>query len=148
WLENFQKIRVGKEKSSYTKDVIRTLEWYVYPTIGDMLIEEVDRSVILTKTVIKEIWFTKKVSGWRLQQVLRQIFDWATSHGQYTRSRNPAEYDDALKMILPEGVHTVEKHDNIPSDELHALMEKLRGFRYGATFAKKMGLPREQRPAI
>jgi len=141
WFDNFLKRGFSK---TYTADKLRSLR-HMYLTIGDMRIQKVDRSVILAKTGIKEIWFTKKQAGWRLQQTGREIWDWAKGHGYY-RGENPWTYDGAFEKILPPGVHQIEKHRSLPANEFPAFMERLRRFRYGRTFAKKMDLPREDRP--
>jgi integrase len=129
---------------SYLRDIARVLRDDIYPYIGDMPIQEVDRSVILTKTKIKWLWYNKRYRPWRLQQTLNQIFDWAQDHGYYT-GRNPAVYDEQLKKILPEGVFAREKHASLPDAQLPAFMAMLRGFRYRATYTKKMNLAADHR---
>src|SRR5262249_11316198 len=57
-------------------------------------------------------------------------------------------YDEDLERVLPRDIHTIEKHDSLPAKEFPTFMQRLRDFRYGGTFAKKMGLPKEQRPSI
>jgi integrase len=134
--------------SKYMPDLARILRRDIYPYIGDMLIERVDRPLMLARTPLKKLWFDTKYRGTRMQQVLNQIFNWGISHGYYTKPLNPAKYDEALEKILPENLHPVEKHRGLPDAELSTFMAKLRGYRYGATFSKKMDLPRDHRPVI
>jgi integrase len=102
-----------------------SLKAYVYPTIGNLPVAEIDKALILK--ILEPIWTTKTVTATRVRARIENILDWARAfdlrHGD-----NPAAWSGHLEHLLaaPSQVAPVENHAALPYAALPAFMAKLR----------------------
>jgi integrase len=101
-----------------------SLAKHVYPVIGDMAVERIDRADIID--LLTPIWTTVPVTATRLLPRLDLIFDYAASEGLRT-GNNPADRDSVRKS-LPKAskVHTPKKHKALDYADVPAFMVELR----------------------
>ncbi|MBU2755433.1 integrase arm-type DNA-binding domain-containing protein [Acidithiobacillus sp. CV18-2] len=113
----------------------RSLEMYVYPTIGDMTPDAITTDHILR--VLSPIWTTKPETAQRVRQRIEAIMARAVTLGYRPRSEgNPALWKNHLDTLLPapKKVQKVVHHPAIPHHELSALMSQLRGLESVASY--------------
>jgi hypothetical protein len=108
---------------------INTLETYAYPVIGQMSIEDISVSEILS--ILKPIWSTKTETATRVRQRLATVFDHALATGIRT-SPNPANWKGCLQPLLPSPQKLKKRqgkannhHPALPVDQLKEFMEDL-----------------------
>jgi len=106
--------------SSRAKQVQRlenSLINYAYPIIGDILIGDVDKSLILK--ILEPIWLEKNHTADRLRRNIENIIQMAISL-EYRKGPNPAEWKDNLEDILPRPskVAKAENMKALPVDDL------------------------------
>jgi len=113
------------KNDKHIKDWIASIERYVNPTIGDLLVSEIDLPEILS--VLKPIWTEKTETATRVRQRIEQILNWATVSG-YRTGENPARWVGNLSEILPKPSKVRnEKHfKSLPYQEVGAFMIELR----------------------
>lgn len=75
-----------------------TLETYVYPKIGDLLVRDVDQVGVLS--VLEPIWKTKNETASRVRGRIEAILDWSKVRG-YRTGENPATWKGHLDKLLP-----------------------------------------------
>jgi integrase len=75
-----------------------TLEQYVYPTIGNLPVAEIDTAHVLR--CIRPIWTDKQVTADRVRARIEAILNWAAGHGRRALGVNPAGRD-LLRDLLP-----------------------------------------------
>lgn len=102
-----------------------TLETYVHPTLGHLLVRDVALAHVMT--VLQPIWTTKTETASRVRGRIESVLDWATAHG-YREGLNPARWRGHLDKLLPKPskVSRVEHREALPVGEVGAFMEKLR----------------------
>jgi integrase len=103
-----------------------TLATYAEPTIGGLLVRDIELTHILA--ILEPIWTTKTETATRLRGRIEQILDWATARG-HRQGLNPARWRGHLDKLLakPSKVARVEHRAALPVDEVGAFMTDLRG---------------------
>jgi integrase len=101
-----------------------SLAKHVYPVIGDMAVDRIDRADIVD--LLKPIWIKVPVTATRLLPRLDLIFDHAIEEGLRS-GNNPADRDSVRKS-LPKAskVHTPKPHKALTYAEVPGFMAKLR----------------------
>ena len=72
----------GKHQAQW----LSTLKSYAYPTLGDLLVSEIDGPII--RDVLAKIWLTKPETARRVRQRIGTVLDWAFAKG-YRASEAP-----------------------------------------------------------
>lgn len=113
------------KNEKHQKQWASTLEGYVYPKIGSVLVRDVDLPQVLA--VLEPIWKTKTETASRLRGRVESVLDWATARG-YREGLNPARWRGHLDKLLPRPskVAKVEHHSALPVSELGSFMVALR----------------------
>jgi integrase len=103
-----------------------TLETYVYPTIGDMLVRNVD--ITHVTNIIEPHWATKNETINRVRNRIELVLDWAAVRKLRTGD-NPARWKGNLNKLLADRsiVAPVTGHKALPVEALHAFALALRG---------------------
>ncbi len=102
-----------------------TLATYVYPTIGDLAVGNIDTGHV-TK-VLEPIWSTKSETASRVRGRIESVLSYATTHGWRT-GENPARWRGHLENVLPKKskVAKVTHHAALPWRESGSFMKTLR----------------------
>lgn len=102
-----------------------SLDNYVYPAIGQLLVRDVALSHVLA--VLEPIWLTKTETASRLRSRIELVLDWATARG-YREGLNPARWRGHLDKLLaaPNKVAKVEHHPAVAVSDIGAFMVRLR----------------------
>ena len=102
-----------------------TLKTYAYPIIGNMPVDQVEITHIVS--VLSPIWTTKTETATRLRARLESVISWATV-SRYRRGDNPARWRGNLDAVLakPGKVAKVVHHAALPIGQLPAFMRALR----------------------
>jgi integrase len=103
----------------------KTLQDYVYPTLGNLLVASIDTPLVLK--VIKPLWERVPETASRVRGRIEQVLGWATVH-HYRSGDNPARWQGLLEHALParNDVAKVKHHAALPYTEAPAFMAKLR----------------------
>ncbi len=103
-----------------------TLATYAEPTIGDLLVRDIELTHILA--ILEPIWTAKTETATRLRGRIEQVLDWATARG-HRQGLNPARWRGHLDKLLakPSKVARVEHRAALPVEEVGAFMTALRG---------------------
>lgn len=103
-----------------------TLATYAEPTIGDLLVRDIELTHVLT--ILEPIWTAKTETATRLRGRIEQILDWATARG-HRQGLNPARWRGHLDKLLakPSKVARVEHRAALPVEGVGAFMTALRG---------------------
>jgi hypothetical protein len=75
-----------------------TLDTYAKPTLGDMLVQDIE--VVHVLGVLEPIWLTKTETANRVRTRIEAILSWATVAG-HRKGENPARWKDNLAALLP-----------------------------------------------
>ncbi len=105
---NIPRWRSGKHAQSW----LRMLERYAFPVIGDIPVDRVSRTDVLS--VLKPIWTTKPETARRVRQRMRVVFRWAMSHGFI--DHNPA--GEVIDGALPSMPLVKEHFRSLPYREV------------------------------
>ena len=102
-----------------------TLQMYAGPTIGHMLVADVELAHIMR--ILEPHWLTKTETMKRLRSRIEAVLSWAAVHG-FRTGDNPARWAGNLDTVLakPGKVAPVTHHKAIPWQELPDFMVKLR----------------------
>ena len=94
-----------------------TLETYVFPVMGKMLVKDVAQEQVLS--ALEPIWKTKNETASRVRGRIESVLDWATVR-KYRSGENPARWRGHLDMLLPapSKVKKVEHHRALPMDDM------------------------------
>jgi integrase len=113
------------KNEKHTKQWESTLQTYVYPRIGKVLVRDVGLPQVLS--VLEPIWTTKTETASRVRGRIESVLDWATARG-YRDGLNPARWRGHLDKLLPKPskVAKVEHHDALPVGALGVFMVELR----------------------
>jgi len=97
---------------------------HVYPVIGGMAIDRIDRADILD--LLRPIWTAVPVTATRLLPRLDQIFDYAIAEGLRSGA-NPADRH-SIRKSLPNAtkVHTPKRHKALGYSDVPGFVAKLR----------------------
>ena len=116
------KLNMARFKSEkHGKNWLQMLEKYAYPTLGDLPMNEIDRSQVLN--VLEPVWTTKQETARRVRQRMRSIFAWGMSHGYL--DTNPA--GEAISAALPSMPKIREHFRALPHTEMPAALNTIRG---------------------
>jgi integrase len=101
-----------------------TIETYANPTLGKILIQDVEVAQILA--VLEPIWKTKTETASRLRGRLESVLDWASARG-FRTGPNPARWKGLLDNLLPAPGKIAKKdhHRALPYVELSKFMKAL-----------------------
>lgn len=105
----------------------RTLEMFVYPTIGRLTPDKITDDHILR--VLTPIWTAKTETATRVRQRIEAVMSRAITLKMRDRSEgNPAAWKDHLEHLLPapKKIQKVEHHPAIAHCDLSALLSQLR----------------------
>lgn len=125
-VEAYLKAKSGEWKNAkHRAQWSSTLDLYASPTIGKMLVQDIDLSHVLT--VLEAIWTTKTETASRLRGRVETVLDWATVRG-YRKGENPARWRGHLDQLLarPRKLKKVAHHPALQLDEVGAFMSMLR----------------------
>ncbi|WP_375173387.1 tyrosine-type recombinase/integrase [Pseudooceanicola sp.] len=100
---------------------INSLENHVFPKIGEMDLNAVERSQILE--VLAPIWVEKHDTARRVKQRIGAVLDWAIGNGHFANA-NPV--DGALIKALPKVKRRTEHHAALPWREVPQFVRELR----------------------
>lgn len=117
--------KAGWKNEKHQKQWTSTLQAYVYPKVGSVLVRDVELPQVLA--VLEPIWKTKTETASRLRGRVESVLDWATARG-YREGLNPARWRGNLDKLLPRPskVAKVEHHSALPVSEVGAFMVALR----------------------
>lgn len=117
--------KAGWKNEKHQKQWTSTLQTYVYPKVGSVLVRDVELPQVLA--VLEPIWKTKTETASRLRGRVESVLDWATARG-YRDGLNPARWRGHLDKLLPRPskVAKVEHHSALPVSEVGAFMIALR----------------------
>lgn len=96
-----------------------TLEAYVYPVIGAMVVADVDTPAVLR--VLQPIWHTKTETASRIRGRIESVLDAATAQG-LRQGPNPAQWKGHLALTLParSKIAPIKHQKAVPVDEVPA----------------------------
>lgn len=102
-----------------------TLETYVNPRIGEVLVDEVDTKMILA--VLEPIWSTIPETASRLRGRIESILDWAKVQ-EFRTGENPARWRGHLEYQLPKRSHVqaVRHHPALHYNKVGEFLVELR----------------------
>ncbi len=102
-----------------------TLETYVYPSIGNKLVSNIDISDVTA--IIEPHWSTKNETINRVRNRIELVLDWATVR-KYRTGDNPARWKGNMDMLLAKRsiVAPVIGHRALDAAEIFEFIEKLR----------------------
>jgi len=102
-----------------------TLSTYVYPSIGKILVRDIDVEHVLT--VLNPIWKLKNETASRIRGRIESVLDWASARN-YRSQENPARWKGLLDKLLPapSRVKVVEHYKAMPIDEAPGFVSRLR----------------------
>lgn len=117
--------RPGWSNPKHAKQWETTLETYVYPKVGNVLVKDVELPQVLA--VLEPIWKTKTETASRVRGRMESVLDWATARG-YRNTLNPARWRGHLDKLLPKPskLAKVEHHDALPASDVGAFLVELR----------------------
>jgi integrase len=75
-----------------------SLSTYVYPTIGDLSVSDIDTAMVLR--CIEPIWHEVPTTAMRVRGRIEAVLDWAKARG-YRDGENPARWKGHLINLLP-----------------------------------------------
>lgn len=105
----------------------RTLEMFVYPTIGKLTPDKITDDHIIR--ILTPIWTTKTETATRVRQRIEAVMSRAITLKMRDRSEgNPAAWKDHLEHLLPapKKIQKVAHHPAIAHGDLSALLSQLR----------------------
>ena len=115
----------GWRNAKHGDQWVSTLETYVYPTIGDVLVRNVNITHITN--IIEPYWATKNETINRVRNRIELVLDWATVR-KLRSGDNPARWKGNLDKLLADRkiVGAVTGHRALPASDLHAFMQALK----------------------
>ena len=115
----------GWRNAKHASQWANTLETYVFPTIGDMLVRNVGIGHVTS--IIEPHWTTKNETINRVRNRIELVLDWATVR-KYRSGDNPARWKGNLKMLLADRniVAPVTGHRALAAADLYGFTEILR----------------------
>lgn len=101
-----------------------TLSTYVYPTIGEVPVDQIETPDI--ERILKQIWYTKTETAVRVRGRIERILSWAAAQN-YRPKENPATWRNNLAAIFPKPseVRTVKHHRALPWSDVPAFFPRL-----------------------
>lgn len=122
-----------------------TLETYVYPHFGELLVRDVELPHILA--ALKPIWNTKTETATRVRGRIESVLDWATTQ-EYRSGPNPARWKGHLSHMLaaPQRIAQIEHHRALGIDAVGAFLSTLRAVPELSARALEFGILTAARP--
>ncbi len=117
--------RLKNEK--YCSNWLQRAEKYVYPTLGDLPLNGIDRLDVLN--ILNPIWTTKPETARRIRQILRSTFAWGMAHGYL--ETNPA--GETISAALPSMPKVREHFRALHYSELPGALEIIGESKAGLT---------------
>jgi integrase len=118
------------QRETKWRNAVHRVQWsaslrtYVYPVIGELLVNAVDTGLVLK--CIEPHWSAKTETMSRVRGRIESILDWAQVRG-YRSGENPARWRGHLEHLLPARTRLdVEHFPALPYAELPAFMAELR----------------------
>lgn len=87
------------KNSKHRSQWVSTLENYVYPVLGELLVQDVDQVHVLK--VIEPIWRSKNETAARIRGRIELVLDYAKASG-FREGENPAAWKGRLDKLLPQ----------------------------------------------
>lgn len=118
---------LGWKNSKHRQQWRNTLEEYAYPKIGQLDVQDIETSHVLS--VLRPIWQDRTETASRLRGRIEQVLDAARATGAIKPPwENPARWRGHLDKLLPRPskLAKVEHHRAVPVDEVGAVVERLR----------------------
>ena len=100
-----------------------TLETYIYPTLGDLIVGTITKVDIAT--VLEPIWIEKNETAKRIRGRIETIFDYAKAMGYFVGD-NPAEWKGNLEPILGNLKQESRPHPSLPYEQVAEFIQRLR----------------------
>lgn len=115
----------GWRNAKHASQWVNTLETYVYPIIGDLLVRNVNLAHVCA--IIEPHWSTKNETINRVRNRIELVLDWATVR-KYRTGDNPARWKGNLDKLLAERsiVAPVIGHRALDAVDVFGFNEKLR----------------------
>lgn len=109
----------------WSNKFIKRLENYVYPKIGDVPIDEVDRDAVLT--VVKPLWQTKNPTAQKLLTDIKYVLGYAIAEGLREAGNDPTQWSHNLEFKLPaaQRVHQKKNHASMPYEQIPLFIKGL-----------------------
>jgi hypothetical protein len=114
------------DNDKHRKQWRATLDKYAVPTLGKMLVADIDVSDI--KRTLEPIWATKTETASRLRGRIEAVMAWAAVAG-HRSGDNPARWKGNLDAILPKPskLAKVVHHPALPMDEAGSWFSDVQG---------------------
>ncbi|ENX23088.1 hypothetical protein F892_02331 [Acinetobacter vivianii] len=100
-----------------------TLETYIYPTLGNLIIGTITKIDIAE--ALKPIWIEKNETAKRIRGRIETIFNYAKAMG-YFEGDNPAEWKGNLEPILGNLKQESRPHPSLPYEHVFEFIQHLR----------------------
>ena len=116
----------GWKNVKHASQWTNTLETYVYPTIGDMLVRNINIGHVTA--IIEPYWATKNETISRVRNRIELVLDWATVR-KYRSGDNPARWKgnlDKAGLADRSVVGKVTGHRALPAAKVFGFMDELR----------------------
>ncbi|MWA31165.1 tyrosine-type recombinase/integrase [Burkholderia pseudomallei] len=95
------------KNAKHAQQWLNTLTTYVFPTIGDVHVRDVDTPMMVK--ILQPIWSAKRETAARVRGRIESILDSEKALG-YREGENPARWRGHLDQILPKGNRRKVKH--------------------------------------
>ncbi len=117
--------RAGWRNAKHTAQWQTTLAAYVFPTIGNLSVADVDTGHLAR--VLSPIWTSKTQTASRVRNRIELVLDYAKTHG-WRDGENPARWRGHLENVLPHRskVAPVQPFRAMPWRQIAAFMAELR----------------------
>lgn len=112
--------KVAWKNGKHQTQWINTLEAYVFPAFGEMLVSDIEGSHI--RDALATIWLTKPETARRVRQRIAAVLDWAYAKG-YRSSEAPMR---SLARGLPRQPKKKGHFEALPYEKVPALIDELR----------------------
>ena len=99
-----------------------TLETYIYPTLGDLIVGTITKVDIAT--VLEPIWIEKNETAKRIRGRIETVFDYAKAMGYFVGD-NPAEWKGNLEPILGNLKQESRPHPSLPYEQVAGFIQHL-----------------------
>ena len=115
----------GWRNAKHGEQWVNTLQTYVYPTIGDVLVRNVNITHVVN--IVEPYWATKTETIDRVRNRIELVLDWAAVR-KLRSGDNPARWKGNLDKLLADRsiVAPVTGHRALPAGELYGFMQALR----------------------
>ena len=115
--------KVGWKNAKHAAQWPATLEAYVYPILGPLPVQDIDRPLVLK--VLEPIWNSKRETASRVRGRIAEVLEWAKERG-YRDGENPARWRGKGTLPQRTKTQTIKHHSALPYVEIGAFMAKLR----------------------